>query len=404
MCMVTETEPTVSLWTRDYTLTFISNLLLFFSFYLLLPVLPFYVMNHLGANESIAGLVLSCYTIAALFIRPFSGYLVDMFARKPLYLLCYGVFVSVFAGYIIGGTLFVFVALRILHGLSFGITTVSGSTLAIDVMPSSRRAEGIGYYGMAANLAMAVGPMVGLMLYDTSTYNMVFSVSLTSGLIGFFIILAIRPPVKVVAQRDADGKPHREVLSLDRFILVKGMLLSAVFVMFGVGYGVIANYIGIYSKEIGVGNGAGLFFTVQAAGIVISRLLSAKLLNRGEVEKLVYRGITMLLAAYLLIIVFNNAAVYYVCALFWGLGFGFLAPTFQTMFVNLAEHNRRGTANSTYFTAWDIGIGFGIAVGGFLIEMFGFRMLFGFCGAAVVLALFVYFKFASTYYTKHKLR
>ncbi|MEG1649007.1 MAG: MFS transporter [Rikenellaceae bacterium] len=401
--MATSTH-SVSLWTRDYTLTFISNLLLFFSFYQLLPVLPFYVMNHLGADESIAGLVLSCYTLAALLIRPFSGYLVDMFARKPLYLLCYGIFVSIFAGYIIGGTLFIFVTLRILHGLSFGITTVSGSTLAIDVMPSERRAEGIGYYGMAANMAMAIGPMVGLMLYDTTSYNVVFAVSLASGLLGLAIITTIHAPKKVTAPIGNDGKPHHEVLSLDRFILVKGILLSLVFVMFGIGYGVIANYIGIYSKGIGIGNGAGLFFTVEAIGILVSRILSAKLLNEGKIEKLVYRGIFMLLLAYLLIIVFNNTTVYYICALLWGLGFGFLAPTFQTMFVNLAEHNRRGTANSTYFTSWDIGIGFGIAVGGYFIEMFGFRVLFGFCSMAVVVALIVYYKFAAAHYAIHKLR
>lgn len=399
--MATQTPP-VRLWNRDYTLTFISNLLLFFSFYQLLPVLPFYVMNHLGADESVAGVVLACYTLAALFIRPFSGYLVDMFARKPLYLLCYGFFVSVFAGYIIGGTLFLFVTLRILHGFSFGIATVSGSTLAIDVMPSSRRAEGIGYFGMAANLAMAVGPMVGLMLYDTTTYNTVFTVSLISGLIGFITIVAIRPPQKIVAPTTSETS--HGILSLDRFILVKGLLLSFVFVLFGVGYGVITNYIGVYSKFIGIGGSAGLFFTVQAAGIVASRLLSAKLLNEGKVDKLVYRGIATLLVAYILIIVFNNSTVYYICALLWGLGFGFLAPTFQTMFVNLAEHNRRGTANSTYFTAWDTGIGFGIAIGGYLIETFGYRILFGFCSAAVVLSLLIYFQFGAKYYARHKLR
>lgn len=118
---------------------FISNLLLFFSFYMLIPVLPFYLLENLGTSGSIAGIVLALYTISALFIRPFSGFMVDMFSRKPLYLVCYGFFCVIFAGYVIATTLVLFIVLRIFHGFAFGISTVSGSTVAVDIMASERR-------------------------------------------------------------------------------------------------------------------------------------------------------------------------------------------------------------------------------------------------------------------------
>ncbi|MFI3240002.1 MAG: MFS transporter, partial [Bacteroidales bacterium] len=133
-----------NLWNKNFILAFISNMLMFFSFYMLIPILPFYLMDDMGLDESSTGVVLAVYTIAALLIRTVSGFLVDKFSRKPLYLLCYILFTIVFAGYAVTKLLAIFVILRVLHGVGFGLSTVSSSTLAIDVMPAKRRGEGIG--------------------------------------------------------------------------------------------------------------------------------------------------------------------------------------------------------------------------------------------------------------------
>lgn len=119
--------------------------------------------------------MLSCYTISSLCIRPFSGYFLDTFARKPLYLLAYFIFTLIFAGYMIAGLLTLFIIFRIVHGISFGMVTVGGNTVVIDIMPSSRRGEGLGYYGLANNLAMSIGPMFGLFLHSGgASYTTIF--------------------------------------------------------------------------------------------------------------------------------------------------------------------------------------------------------------------------------------
>ena len=131
--------------TPSYCCILLANFLLFFGFYLLMPVMPFYLTEVFGAGRATVGVALSCYVIAALSIRPFSGYLLDTFARKPLYLLAYFVFTAIFAGYLVAGTLTLFMIFRVVHGFAFGAVTVSGNTVVIDIMPSSRRGEGIGY-------------------------------------------------------------------------------------------------------------------------------------------------------------------------------------------------------------------------------------------------------------------
>ena len=162
--------------TKNYIEILAANFLLYFGFYLLMPVLPFYLAEIFNSEKGTIGIILSCYTIAALCIRPFSGYLLDTFARKPLYLLAYFLFTAAFGGYLLAGTLTLFTLIRIFHGLAFGTVTVAGNTVVIDIMPSSRRGEGLGYYGMMNNTAMSIGPMVGLFLHNAYSFEVIFGV------------------------------------------------------------------------------------------------------------------------------------------------------------------------------------------------------------------------------------
>ena len=185
--------------TPSYCLILAANFLLYFGFWLLIPVLPFYLNEVFRVAEVTIGIVLSCYTIAALCIRPFSGYLLDTFARKPLYLFAYFIFMLIFAGYMLAGTLTLFIILRIVHGLSFGTVTVGGNTLVIDIMPSSRRGEGLGYYGLANNIAMSIGPMFGLFLHNAGeSYTVIFSYALGACILGLLAASMVkttyRPP------------------------------------------------------------------------------------------------------------------------------------------------------------------------------------------------------------------
>lgn len=386
-----------ALWTKDFIFAFISNLLMFFSFYLLVPILPFYVTDELGVNGSTAGIVLSLYTVSALMIRPFSGFMVDMFARKPLYIICYALFTAIFAGYLIAGALTLFIMLRIVHGAVFGVNTVSGSTLAIDIMPSERRGEGIGYFGMAANIAMALGPMTALFLYGRYSFDVIFATSFGISFIGLMTIFFIKAPRRI-------APPQKEAISLDRFILVKGLRGGVVAASIGIGYGVIMNYIGMYGLDLGVGSGAGLFFTLLALGIVGARLLSAKLINNGYINRVIYIGITLLIIGFSIMILGGNSTTFYLCAVLLGLGYGYATPAFQTMFINLAEHNRRGTANSMYFTSWDCGIGLGTAFGGAIIQYIGFAGVFSMCLVAILLSVVYFWRVAAPFFTQNKLR
>ena len=331
--------------TPSYLLIIAANFLQFFGFWLLIPVLPFYLQEVFGADKTSIGAILSCYTVAALCIRPFSGYLLDTFARKPLYLLAYFLFTAMFGGYLLAGTLTLFILFRVIHGISFGMVTVSGNTIVIDIMPSSRRGEGLGYYGLANNIAMSIGPMTGLFLHDASVgYTFIFCCSLGACLVGFLCASLVKTPYKPSVKR--------EPLSLDRFILLKGIPAGISLLLLSIPYGMTTNYVAMYAKQIGLTASTGFFFTLMAIGMAISRLFSGKWVDRGMITQVIHIGLYLVcfcffsLSACGWLATWNlpvTTCCFFAISLLLGIGFGIMFPAYNTLFVNLAPNKRRGT-------------------------------------------------------------
>lgn len=392
--------------TSSYCFILAANFLLYFGFWLLIPVLPFYLSEVFSAGNSTIGIVLSCYTVAALCIRPFSGYFLDSFARKPLYLMAYFIFMTMFAGYIIAGSLTLFIMFRIIQGVSFGMVTVGGNTVVIDIMPSSRRGEGLGYYGLSNNIAMAVGPMSGLFLHDAGmSFTTIFCCSLGSCMAGFVCASLVKTPYKPPVRR--------EPISLDRFILLKGIPAGISLLLLSIPYGMTTNYVAMYAKQIGINATTGFFFTFMAIGMAISRIFSGKIVDRGKITQVISAGLYLvvfsffLLSACVYLISWNNMVctiVFFSVALLLGVGFGIMFPAYNTLFVNLAPNSQRGTATSTYLTSWDVGIGIGMLTGGYIAEVSTFDKAYLF-GACLTIVSMLYFngKVAPNYH-KNKLR
>lgn len=392
--------------TSSYCFILAANFLLYFGFWLLIPVLPFYLSEVFSAGNSTIGIILSCYTVAALCIRPFSGYFLDSFARKPLYLMAYFIFMTMFAGYIIAGSLTLFIMFRIIQGVSFGMVTVGGNTVVIDIMPSSRRGEGLGYYGLSNNIAMAVGPMSGLFLHDAEmSFTTIFCCSLGSCMAGFVCASLVKTPYKPPVRR--------EPISLDRFILLKGIPAGISLLLLSIPYGMTTNYVAMYAKQIGINATTGFFFTFMAIGMAISRIFSGKIVDRGKITQVISAGLYLvvfsffLLSACVYLISWNNMVctiVFFSVALLLGVGFGIMFPAYNTLFVNLAPNSQRGTATSTYLTSWDVGIGIGMLTGGYIAEVSTFDKAYLF-GACLTIVSMLYFngKVAPNYH-KNKLR
>ena len=374
------------LWNRDYLKAMASNFMLYFAFYLLAPLLPIYLSEHFGAGKDTIGMVLSGYTVAALLIRPFSGYLVDSFSRKKVLLFFFALSSLCFGGYILAGTLAVFAIVRTVHGAPFGAVTVANATCAIDVLPSSRRNEGIGFYGMSNNLAMAFAPFIGIYIYHLlNDFEWLFWIALCMAWCGFTIASTIHLPQKQLVK-------NKKKLSLDRLFLTRAWMLAINICLFGFCFGVLSNYLAIYSKEeLGITSGTGTYFMLLSLGLFFSRLQGAKALREGFITRNAAHGMLLSLVGYTLFVLSPTPWGYYGSAILIGLGNGHMYPGFLNMFINIAHHNERGTANSSILTSWDLGFGLGILVGGVVSELIDYRAAFWVVAGANAMSVCLFF-------------
>lgn len=393
------------LWNRNYCKVMAANFALFFAFYLLTPLLPLYLSEHFGATKDVIGLVLSGYTVTALLFRPFSGYFVDSFPRKTVLLTCYAAFAVFFAGYIAASTLLLFTIVRTLHGGPFGALTVANSTVAIDVLPSSRRTEGIGYYGLSNNLSMAVAPTIGIFIYRyTHSFELLFWMALAIACAGMAVDSTVKIPAKELVR-------NKSKLSLDRFFLLRGWLLGLNMVAFGFCFGVLSNYLAIYSKEqLGITGGTGTYFMLCSIGLILSRLQGGKALRQGRIVYNAGSGMLISLVGYTLFILMPTLSPrltfigYYGSAMLIGLGNGHLWPAFQNMMIQMAHNNQRGTANSTILISWDIGMGLGILLGGIIAELIGYSAAFWAVAVVNAAGVALFFFATRSFFLSRRLR
>lgn len=409
------------LFTRSYMFILAANFLLFFGFWLLIPVLPFYLKETYNCPEAMLGAILCCYTVSGLCVRPFSGFLMDKFPRKPIYILCYFICASIFLGYMTAGVLTWFIILRALHGIAFSSVTVGGNTLCVDITPSSRRGEALGYYGLTNNTAMALGPMTGLFMHDHVSYEGIFITGMLFSIIGLLCAFCVkaRTPESIIArklekqQTGKDPVSSQKKLSLDRFILLKGIPVSISLLMLSIPYGATTNFVAMYAREINLDVPSGFFFTLMAVGMGASRLVAGKKVDQGYITQCIHIGLYPVILAFFMLSMCRFIApeniniaecTFFAVPLLLGIGFGIIFPAMNTLYINLAPNNKRATATSTYLTAWDVGIGIGIASSGIIAQHFTFYMVYLIGSILCTVSLIFFVIKVTPHYNRNKLR
>lgn len=384
-----------ALFTPSFICICCANLLFFVAGFMMIPVLPLYLLDSLHASKSMVGIVLSAYMAGALFLRPFSGFMVDQFQRKPLFILFAALFVMPFGGYLLAKTLFLIGFIRAVHGMCFGMLTTSSTTLAVDIMPLDKLGTGIGIYGMMTSLAMALGPMVGMMVLESASYNGVFGVA--SGCASGGLLLGLMVKGKRVAVS------RGEKLSLDRFFLKKGTWAFIGLILMGFVYGLLINYLSMVARERGIETNAGYFFMLMSVGLILSRFFAGNLIDKGYIACLILGGKTLIAGAMAAFLFVPSEMVFFGSAVVFGLGYGMMSPSYQTLFIRLAEPTRRGTANSTYLVGWDVGIGLAVLLGGVIADLTSLDTSFLLSFAFLFLSAVLFLKITLPHYKKNTL-
>ena len=369
----------VKLWNKDFILIIVINFLVFMNHLMILSTFPFYI-EYLGGSEAVAGFAAALFSIIAVVFRPFIGWMLDNGKRKIILIIGLCGMALMPIGYLVFATLYLAFVCRMLHGASLAFSNTSTSTIATDIIPKPRFAEGMGMFGLATALATAVAPALGLALMDYMGFTMLFLFAAVSIVIALILFLIMKVP-KV----DVEKKP----LNLKGLIDKDAVPASATALVFMLTYGALENFTAKFAAEQNLPSG-GIFFAVMAVALLLTRLLAGKVTDRHGESFFAYSCNAAMLIAFLLMGLFPNVATYLLAAVLAGFGFGGLEPALQSMAVAIAPPERRGSTNSTFLCAYDIGIGVGGGIAGVLISSFGYSQMFVIMTVFNILSVVIY--------------
>ncbi|MFC4102719.1 MFS transporter [Paenibacillus xanthanilyticus] len=378
------------LWTRTFTLVCLCSFFVFMNFYTLATSLPIIVAKHWNGNQSHIGLAMTVFIVAALLFRPIVGSLAGVWSPRALILTSVIFFLAASLLYpAVNGLLILFV-LRFLHGSSFGMASTATSAVAADLVPASRKGEGIGSFSLFTSLAMVIGPFVGLSVTGSGNPSLLFVMCGAFSVAA--LICAVLAGLPVAARKPAaSGRAQRRKMTWRALIEPAAVPISLTGFFLAFAYSGITSFISVYADELGIASSASLFFVCFAALIVIPRPFVGKLFDRIGPNILVYPSVVVFAAGMLLLAFAHSVAVFLVSGAVIGLGYGILLPIFQTIAVQAAPAERSGLATSTYWLLLDTGFGLGSILLGMLAMHTKYSGVYLTSSAVVALtALFYY--------------
>jgi MFS family permease len=363
-----------TLFTRDFLLLCVSSFLFSSSMFLLFAVLPVFVVQELKGAQSQVGMIMGAFALSAVLSRPWSGRLVDRRSRKAGLSLGSLIYCIAPALYTQASSVAMMLGLRFFHGIGIAVYTTSGSVLTTDLCPPTRRGEGMGYYGMAMNLAMTIGPALGAALVNVIGFTSLFWLSASLALASLLLTQFVREPARAPLHAHG-GMKHPPLFS--RAALFPGFIAMCMTMTFGA----VVSFLPLFVREHGLGN-PGLFFTVYSIVVVASRPFAGQWSDRFGRMAIIIPGMAILAVAMVTLAYATSRWGLLGSAVLQGLGFGCVHPSIMAWVVDRSTTHDRGPALATLMGAFDVGVGLSAIGLGIVLQYTNFTVLY-LCAAGI---------------------
>lgn len=375
------------LWTKDFVIVSSINFFITLIFYLLMVTLAIYAVNELDASTSEAGLISGIFIIGTLIGRLFIGRFIDSIGRKKTLFIGLIFFTLTTLLYFVDLGIGFLLVNRLIHGMAMGMASTATGTIVAQIIPATRKGEGIGYYSMSATLATAIGPFIGLYMAQHTSFQVIFSFCLALGVISLITAFFLYVPALKVTAKVTESKGFK----LSNFIEPKALPISIITLLLAFCYSSVLSFISFYAIEIDLVNTASFFFVVYAVAVLLSRPFSGPLMDRKGSNFIMYPAFIIFGVGLLLLSMTTNSFTLLAAGFLIGLGFGNMQSSSQAIAVKLTPPHRMGMATSTFFIMLDAGLGFGPYILGFIIPVTGYSTLYVILGVVVILTSVLYY-------------
>ncbi|MGE8207525.1 MFS transporter [Heyndrickxia sp. NPDC080065] len=374
-------KSTEKIWTKDFILICLANFFIFLGFQMTLPTIPLFV-KHLGGNDQLIGFVVGIFTFSALLLRPFAGHALETKGRRFVYLIGLAIFVLSVGSFGFAFSIAFLFALRIIQGVGWGFSTTASGTIATDLIPAKRRGEGMGYYGLSGNLALAFGPSLGLMLSGVLSFKQLFFICAGLGVTALLLSSKIR--YKKVEQ------VKTETVTVKWDFYEKSALPPSLLLFFiTVTFGGIASFLPLYTEQKGI-SGIQWYFLIYALALMLTRTFAGKLYDKKGHRAVFIPGAALIIIAMILLSWLPNSTILFIAAFLYGFGFGSVQPALQAWSIEKASRNRKGMANATFYSFFDLGVGIGAMLFGQIGHLFGYGSIYKTSAISVIISIVCY--------------
>ena len=374
------------LWSPAFINYGVSSGIFYMTQYVLVAALPIILTAELGGTALDAGLAMTYFQIGTILCRPFAGRLIDGLDKRIILLISSVLFFIIMGLFNLTTSLQTIFVLRGLHGAIFALGTTVMAALAVVVLPASRKGEGINMFAVFSNIAMVLGPAVGL--YTLQAYGSsalyIFLTIMTA--LAFILSNVIRLPKELAKPKQKSSKGW----SISQFIEKRSLPWALMGLFIGFTYSGVLVFIPIELNSMGAGVWGSVFFALFALMIIISRPLVGKVYARYGSRFVIYPGVGLFIVGLAILGVVSTPVGIICTAPLLGLGYGAAQPVFQALAVQSAPIERAGVSTATYFLALDIAVGAGSVILALIANALGYQYLYQITSLIMIIALALY--------------
>lgn len=377
------------LWTKDFVTVSVVNFLVFLTHFLLMVTIASYAVDKFQASTNMAGLVVGIFIIGALIGRLGTGRIIEDAGSKRVLIVSTLFFIITSALYFAATNLTLLIIIRFIHGVVFGAASTATGTIVAQIIPNSRRGEGIGYYSIGAVIAVALGPFAGVLLIQQTDFRMIFMVISILAAGSFAMSFVVNKPI--YKSPEQDQVKAVKSFQISNFLEFKAIPISIIILVIGFSYSGVLAFISLYTKQIHLENVASFYFLVYAITVLISRPFSGRLFDMKGAKYVVYPCLFIFAVGMLLFSQANHGITLLLAGAVIGLGYGNFISSAQAISIKEVPPHRLGLATSTYFIFVDLGFGVGPYLLGSLIPFTGYRGLYLLMTVVILAAIPLYY-------------
>lgn len=384
------------IWSINFVIILIVIFFHYMSVYVLLPITPTYITNHLHAPKHISVLLIAGYSLTAVLFCPIAGYIIDSYKRKTVFTVFNILFLLSCIGYHYSTNILLFSINYLLNGALYSMVTVFGFTMIVNSVSEHYKSASILWYGIVSKCGMALSPVVAIMLFRTGhSFGSIFTTASVFNALALVTLLALNP-------KRQSKLAHVAKSTFSRLSLVKALPLGLILVMFTLTYGIINNYMATKGISSSSSNESTIFFIILTIGMILLRVTARNSLTEKLYTTSTLTSALVVVVSILCIGLWNTTWVIYGVALCLGAAYEVLTVTFRRMFINLSPPDRIGSGASNYYIAWDVGMGAGVIVGSSLLHSHSYLSVFALCSIIISLGALLFTFTINSYYLRNK--